>query len=325
MRTQVRSCCFESNSSSTHSVSVGEGEMMDDFGLSKETLRRGVIEVRLGSDYGWDWNRYYHPDEKLAYLLTTAARRCAGRLGSGDVTATLRGSSMAARVFSVVRRVTGCEVRVFADGLGEIDHASIGVGPEVSQDEDILARFLFAQGSYLQTGNDNSLPPHEIATDRGSERFVEGLCVDEATSGAAFECVLPRHGITYFVQPEGREAAYAALDDFEDALAVISALDGMTVTSAALWMPCPDSWTESEVQELGREVFDRHLALVSRDMPRLRALREAELEVGRISVAKSLSAWKTDEDSHVTLKAVTDPDKLEAAVSVLRKSNAPVP
>lgn len=173
MTKQIRKKVFETNSSSSHSLTMSSGDLVK-RPFAAKVLRAGVIELTVG-EYHWEWRRYYEPAAKLAYLLTQIT---GGELPAGDsesITAQLReDNERFAMLEQVVLDHTGCKLLV-TPGSGGIDHQSgpqeKGVGLELFNNADTLRDFLFKADSYIETGNDNSPAPWEIMTDRGRELY----------------------------------------------------------------------------------------------------------------------------------------------------------
>ena len=186
VKTYIRSEVFETNSSSSHSLTIDPSAVRD-FSLMADALRAGVIEITLDSFYGWEWRRLHKPQSKLAYLLTQATY-CGGgvsveRAEAGDdITEMLReGSSAAEAIIAAVEEATGCRVTVLAGSDAGIDHDSVGVGGDLWREPDNLLNFVFSKDAYVQTGNDNNKPPALIDTDLGtrSEMYPEHYREDE--------------------------------------------------------------------------------------------------------------------------------------------------
>jgi hypothetical protein len=139
MTTCIRDAVFETNSSSSHSVTVSASDMRDDS-FPQHMLRDGRIEVSLG-EFGWEKSTYREPLEKLSYLLTQAKE---------DATTTRA-------IIEAVQEHTGCSVVIDADSIAMsyVDHQSAGVGMEVVEDPEQLMGFLLSSSSYVQTDNDN--------------------------------------------------------------------------------------------------------------------------------------------------------------------------
>lgn len=70
---QVRRNVFETNSSSTHSISIiDENQFRSIKGLVDPVTNR--VEARLG-EFGWEVENYDFFDDKLSYLVTMAAEK----------------------------------------------------------------------------------------------------------------------------------------------------------------------------------------------------------------------------------------------------------
>lgn len=190
MPINVRDAVFETNSSSTHSLTIAPDEVLD-FAIPKEDLREGVITVRPHA-YGWEWRRYYTPAEKMAYLLAQVSRGFfRNHRRSKLLTEKFRKANAEAEfICSTVERVTGCRVDIRPDFNAYVDNDSYGVGFEVLSSEKDLLSFLFSRQSYIETGNDNYEPGEFIETDRGKEAFRPFLFVEKAEGEARFSLTI---------------------------------------------------------------------------------------------------------------------------------------
>lgn len=163
MKQQIRYGTFETNSSSTHSLTMGTGKLVAQP-FDKDILRAGVVKVHPG-EYGWEFYRYYTPREKLNYLVSQALGN--GRMVShGTTQELLEESPKLAMLAKVVKEYTGCDIEI-VKGQPSIDHDSLGVGHELYETESTLKKFLFDETAFIQTGNDNSPCPRIISTDKG--------------------------------------------------------------------------------------------------------------------------------------------------------------
>jgi hypothetical protein len=194
MHIQIRDAVFETNSSSSHSVTVAEEEMRD-FNLDRETLRDGVLKAQVFPDgYGWQWIRFYKPENVLAYLLYQAMpmelRRDDPELGV-DLAEKIKESPRARHIIETVEKATGLRVEyVFPKVEGShfyVDHESAGNGMEFAQPgrEEELLRLIFGRSSYIEMGNDNSRAGEYIESDIGdilscAEKMVDEPLDDEA-------------------------------------------------------------------------------------------------------------------------------------------------
>lgn len=194
MRSQIRNAVFETNSSSSHSVTVAAEEMRD-FNLDKETIREGVLKAQVFPDgYGWQWIRFYKPENVLAYLLYQAMpmemRRDDPAVGV-DLAEKVKESPRARHIIETVEKATGLRVEyVFPDVEGShfyVDHESGGNGMEFANPgrEDELLRLIFGRNSYIEMGNDNSQAGEYIQSDIGDILSCAGKMVDEPLDAEA--------------------------------------------------------------------------------------------------------------------------------------------
>lgn len=136
MKKLIRKGVFETNSSSSHSVSIAD----EDKEFVLDTIypnQHGTIIVR-GDEYGWDWFKHNDAETKASY----AAQQFAND------------SDMLEKLEYVIKEQTGAE-RVIFEGLddGYVDHESVGILPRTARE---LKNFIFNKNSWLFGGNDNS-------------------------------------------------------------------------------------------------------------------------------------------------------------------------
>ena len=137
MKKIVRTAVFETNSSSTHSISVAKDEM--DFVM--DTIypdQDGKILV-LGCEFGWGWEKLNDSMTKLAYVFQDQEDR-------RDM------------IIEVVKEQTGAEEVIFDEAGGYIDHDGCGTADEVCYNKETLRNFIFNKNSWLFIGNDNTQP-----------------------------------------------------------------------------------------------------------------------------------------------------------------------
>lgn len=164
----IRRSVFETNSSSSHSLTVRERDLAQ-MPFDEQTMRQGVVYVSP-DHYGWEWMRYYQPANKIAYLLAqiTGGDLEQGHMDSDEFTRFLcEQYPDLALICQTVERHTGCIVQ-FQGGECGIDHESQGNGLQTLSDPVELEKLLFSPYSYIETGNDNSSAPSSIQTDDGS-------------------------------------------------------------------------------------------------------------------------------------------------------------
>jgi hypothetical protein len=173
MTAQIRKNVFETNSSSSHSLTMSKGDLTAQP-FDKAVLREGRVYLSK-HEYGWEWHRYYGTHSKADYLFTQMFESDTIPSGKPEsVTRTLREEN---ENFDMLCRVieehTGVKVYVEPGTSGYVDHDSHGVGMELFESEKKLHQFLFSPDSFVQTGNDNDSPGKVISTDRGSEHFYQ--------------------------------------------------------------------------------------------------------------------------------------------------------
>jgi len=138
----IRKNVFETNSSSSHSLSIADETK--EFVL--DTIypdQNGVIEL-TGGEFGWEWFKHNDAQTKANYAAVDFE-------GNKDLVDMLD---------EVIREQTGAEVVKHAftgdyDGpnWSYIDHDSVGLVPRTKSE---LKNFIFNKNSWLFGGNDNS-------------------------------------------------------------------------------------------------------------------------------------------------------------------------
>jgi hypothetical protein len=137
-----RNKVFETNSSSTHSISIEVGQNWDNIELND----KGNI-VLEGGEFGWE--------ERVYTDALTKANYCAvDSLGDDTKQDMLK---------EVIKEYTGAkEVEILASDeswdspyYSYIDHQSAGESEEAFSSHETLKNFIFNKSSCLQTDNDN--------------------------------------------------------------------------------------------------------------------------------------------------------------------------
>jgi len=134
----VRKGVFETNSSSSHSISIAD----DTKQFVMDTIypnQHGVVEVS-GDEFGWEWFKHNDAITKASYV--------AQQFSNND--------SALETLNEVIKEHTGAdEVKFVNLENGYVDHESYGIVP---QDKESLKNFIFNKNSWLFGGNDNSGP-----------------------------------------------------------------------------------------------------------------------------------------------------------------------
>ena len=141
MKRLIRHGVFETNSSSSHSISIARGAKI------YETLKvdiYGCVRIKPG-EFGWDEERFYEPEDKASYAMAYAAKQ-----PNGDCLEMLG---------DVIKEHTGCKTVLFGEdecrNFGYIDHQSDDVCMDAFASKEALKEFLFNPESYVETDNDN--------------------------------------------------------------------------------------------------------------------------------------------------------------------------
>lgn len=132
MKKLIRKFCFETNSSSSHSIALA-GE---DKQFILDTLypdQNGVITL-TGGEFGWEWFKHNDAETKANYAAQS--------LGDNE------------NLIDVIKEQTGA-LEVIINTNGYIDHDSYGIVPH---DKEGLKNFIFNKNSWLFGGNDNETP-----------------------------------------------------------------------------------------------------------------------------------------------------------------------
>lgn len=155
---KVRHGVFETNSSSTHAISIAEAPTFNDT-LHVESDGRVVIRT---DEFGWEWTRNTDAATKASYLATHLSAKKGQEPYSGK---DCRDGQT--EIFeTVIKDHTGAtEVVVVGNGCsyrpnGYIDHQSVGTANKALESYDACKTFLFSTSSVLFTGNDNSDNPY---------------------------------------------------------------------------------------------------------------------------------------------------------------------
>lgn len=135
MKKIVRNSVFETNSSSTHSLTVAKDNQ--EFVIDPiYPDQNGIVRVE-GQEFGWGWEKHNDSLTKLAYAFQDG--------GNFDL------------IKEVVQEQTGATEVIFVEG-GYIDHDGYGTTEEIRGSKEGLKNFIFNRNSWLFIGNDNGSP-----------------------------------------------------------------------------------------------------------------------------------------------------------------------
>lgn len=150
MRT-IRENVFETNSSSSHSISLSDPSINNDGMMDTIPLDKNGDIVLSGGEFGWQW-------EKFSDALTKA-NYCA-------VYAVLYRDDLINQLIDVIKDQTGANnvILDISDDYNKtnwsyIDQDSFDVAAAAFGSNDVLRRFIFNKKSILYLGNDNETAP----------------------------------------------------------------------------------------------------------------------------------------------------------------------
>lgn len=143
MKKTIRQSCFETNSSSMHSISIGEGKLNDTISLNPD----GTITL-IGGEFGWGYESHNDAYTKANYLAVDA----------------FESEELLERLKRIIMEHTGATEVIIdftthdwsARNNSYIDHQSNGTGNDVLRGtDDEIKQFLFCTDSDLIIDNDN--------------------------------------------------------------------------------------------------------------------------------------------------------------------------
>ena len=170
-KVQVRRGIFETNSSSTHVISISKDN--DEF---KEKLPN---RVHFGhGDFGWEWEVYNTLQDKANYLFTAIVDNGKSRKYKPLITAILAKHGIEAEFEETVENQydNGETYEEFKeDKYAYVDHAYCAKDfiEEVCENEELLMAYLFSDTSFVETGNDNEDGPDDLGARVGAVSIAE--------------------------------------------------------------------------------------------------------------------------------------------------------
>lgn len=183
MKSSIRDHVFETNSSSSHSVTVAEGEMFDRT-FDKAAIRSGVVVLQKPPSEYDEWFRFYKPENILTFLIVAEveARQFpdwekegiefpSGRTKDIDILPIL--CEHYPNVASAIEFLTteyGLKFRMMMgpNDWGRFDTGDLGHIEGYLGDHELLKRVLFCSGSFVQTTEENGWPGETVPTDLGT-------------------------------------------------------------------------------------------------------------------------------------------------------------
>ncbi len=150
----TRRASFESNSSSSHSISMTSGTTYDDT-IPIDPID-GKVHISFG-EFGWEWEKHTDAKTKASYVATYVFN--------------YKTEKEQQLLTKVIQEFCGAEVVYNKindeyDPKGYIDHQSSDDSNKglnaIDFTEENIKKFIFCKNSFLLTGNDNSIIPPNI-------------------------------------------------------------------------------------------------------------------------------------------------------------------
>jgi len=152
----IRNNCFETNSSSCHSITINEFQPQY---IDVSEYKGKTISIPIG-EYGWAQETFGDFHSKASYLAFYA------RDWTGHSKETLpEDNPFFLTLSEVIKDFTGCSTVDYSELFvknkygyeGYIDHQSVEGGQldYLFQNKELMKNFLFSSNSYFETDNDN--------------------------------------------------------------------------------------------------------------------------------------------------------------------------
>lgn len=172
MKRQVRKSVFETNSSSIHSLSIRKADSSD--AIKKYMQDNGKTLNVKGDCFGWEFETYETPDKKLSYVYTLACsyswdeylmmkefmREALQSAGFEPIFEEMKERKYSADGDSYVEPVQRNSWDVC------IDHSECleRFAHDIFSDKNLMLSFIFNEGSFILTGNDNVSENRELGS-----------------------------------------------------------------------------------------------------------------------------------------------------------------
>ena len=144
MKTQIRKGLFETNSSSVHSIVIGNNGEDIYANLPKEVFFHG-------GEFGWEHDVYNDIENKASYLYTSIVN------SSDDIQHDIDCIKNTLAKWNIEAKFEKLTDKNRFYGFCYVDHAyeNIELVKQLCENEELLMNYLFSDGSFVETGNDN--------------------------------------------------------------------------------------------------------------------------------------------------------------------------
>lgn len=141
----IRQNVFETNSSSSHSVTI--------VGNCRENFSNEFMKIERG-EFWWEYQKHDDFFTKLSFAYTLATPlKWSSRDGEGSINPTSTREMWMLDNF--LKNYLGVKKVIYSDKEGSIDHESHWLKEVIFRDDDTLADFLLGENSFLQLDFNN--------------------------------------------------------------------------------------------------------------------------------------------------------------------------
>jgi hypothetical protein len=154
MHIQTRQSVFETNSSSSHSLSLGDPQHIVLPQLTPEEVQSGYVTTYTG-EFGWEYEEYDSWRDKLSYLITDIITDMPDADDQRSATEdAINSNPELAIIDDFLFDALGVRL-IIGPGEGYIDHESCGTARKVVHNFYDLRNYLFNPQTVVITDNDN--------------------------------------------------------------------------------------------------------------------------------------------------------------------------
>lgn len=147
MKRKIRKNVFETNSSSSHSLSINKVGITEYLYVDESSNK---INVSLG-DFGWGYDTYNDPGMKLSYILTMLKEYT-----GSSCPEELYDTKEFREISTIVSSRCECDGIVIDDFDGYVDHQSVDTIDSLMKENNCtIEEFIFDPGITLVIDNDN--------------------------------------------------------------------------------------------------------------------------------------------------------------------------
>ena len=152
---KIRTGVWETNSSSCHSLSINDTNILLDYLIPDEY---GEVTIEPGK-FGWEWEKFNDAATKASYCLTGIQYVKDEEVALSNLREVIQEHTLCNQVNLIIPNGD-----YESKSYGYIDHQSIDEGQmdDLLFDKTKLHNFIFNKKSWLFLGNDNSSAPNKF-------------------------------------------------------------------------------------------------------------------------------------------------------------------